>query len=94
VTGPHHDRVIAFTRAHQGAVVLVVCGRHFTAIAPPAEPPLGARWADTALHPDPSTGRRFRDVFSGRTVEATAAGTLDVRDLFAHLPVAMLEALP
>ncbi|HSK04648.1 MAG TPA: malto-oligosyltrehalose synthase [Kofleriaceae bacterium] len=87
--GVHRDRVIAFARAHEGARAIVACGRHFTAIAAPPHDPVGARWEDTAL--DLDEGGRFREVLTGRTLEGRA---LPLREVFAHLPVAILEAIP
>jgi maltooligosyltrehalose synthase len=81
--------VIAFARAHEGARAIVACGRHFTAIAAPPHDPVGARWEDTALELEEPG--RFREVLTGRTLEGRA---LPLREVFAHLPVAILEANP
>jgi (1->4)-alpha-D-glucan 1-alpha-D-glucosylmutase len=89
VAGVHRDRVIAFARAHEGARAIVACGRHFTAIAAPPHDPVGARWVDTALELEEPG--RFREVLTGGTLEGRA---LPLREVFAHLPVAILEANP
>jgi len=87
-TGAHRDRVIGFARAHAGQRVIVACGRHYTAISEPSRDPIGARWNDTELEVGT---RRYRDIITGRTHAGSKAGTLGLRDVFAHLPVAMLE---
>lgn len=94
VSGDHGDRVIAFTRSYGGRGVIVVCGRHFTAIAEPPQRPVGPRWGATSLELGRIAGSRFRDALTGRTLEASARRTLELRDVFAQLPMAMLEAVP
>lgn len=90
--GAHRDRVIAFTRAHEGAAVHVICGRHFTAVAPPAQDPIGAAWGDTTVALASAGGAGgLRDVLTGRRFDGRV---LALRDVFAHLPVALLEARP
>ncbi|MDQ3296969.1 MAG: malto-oligosyltrehalose synthase [Myxococcota bacterium] len=90
--GTHCERVIAFARTYAGERVIVACGRHYTAIAEPSCDPIGARWGDTVIS-GAATAARYRDALTGRTI-AAHDGVLALAEVFAHLPVAMLQELP
>jgi (1->4)-alpha-D-glucan 1-alpha-D-glucosylmutase len=91
--GAHRDRVVAFARTDAGHRVIVACGRHFVGLVPPPRDPLGACWGDTVLELGPA-GTRYRDALTDHTAIAGADGTLAVRDVFVHLPVALLAEVP
>ncbi len=90
-TGTARDQVIAFERSHEGARVIVACGRHFTALAAAPDDPVGRCWGDTTIMVGDG---RVRDAVTGRSLTAGRDGTLALTEVFAHLPVAMLEVQP
>jgi (1->4)-alpha-D-glucan 1-alpha-D-glucosylmutase len=86
--GTHAERAVAFARVHHDRAVIAVVGRHFTKLS---GPPVGAAWGDTRLQlPEALVGRRWRNVLTEATLAAGRAHPL--REIFAHLPVALLEA--
>lgn len=84
--GGFGGHVIAFTRTHGSASVLVAAPR---LVAKLGSPPLGLVWDDTQLAPagDPTA---WRDLFTGRTYPA--GENLMVRALFSELPLAVLQS--
>ena len=100
IDGPAAAHAIAFARLHEGRAVVVAGCRLPAALlaaagAAPGTLEIGpAAWQRTAIVlPRRLQRRRFADVFdrAGRQV-AAAAGALALADLFAALPVALLEA--
>jgi (1->4)-alpha-D-glucan 1-alpha-D-glucosylmutase len=105
VEGARGRHAIAFARTDRapdqaGAptrAVLVVAGRLFHALSADAAGesrlPLGRdTWADTRITlPVGPLRRGYREVFSRRTVEPDARGQLALGELFADLPLALLE---
>lgn len=83
--GDFADKVIAFTRHHETASVLVIVPRHTAALG---FPPIGEVWGDTRVVPA-QAGMRWRDIFSGR--EYTGAA-LPLREAFGELPFTVLIA--
>ena len=93
-SGARAGEVIAFARALDGQVAIALAGRHFTRLGEGDAAPVGPVWQDTTVRLPPAlAGRRFRDVFSGQTIASAASGTLPLPEVFAHLPVALLEGL-
>ena len=100
VSGARARHVIAFARGAGERPVIALAGRFFAALTGGGTEPLTASaWGDTqvSLAPVlPKGGRapRLREALSGRTLTpATADGqpALRLADVFAHLPVALVE---
>jgi (1->4)-alpha-D-glucan 1-alpha-D-glucosylmutase len=97
VTGVHAEHVCAFARV-EGANPLVVAVPRLMATVSrgPAEPPLGERWAETAIVcPSTLSAESWTNVLSGDIVRTEPVGDdtlLPLRKLFADLPVAALLA--
>ncbi|HZN12521.1 MAG TPA: malto-oligosyltrehalose synthase, partial [Blastocatellia bacterium] len=82
----HH--VVAFARAAGGRAAVVAVGRFFSRL----EPAIGGEaWGGTelALGNGLASGE-YREVLTGKVVGA-AGGALPLGEVFAHLPVALLE---
>ncbi len=87
--GDQAEHVVAFAR--DGAIVAVP--RLPWTLAHDA-PPLGKVWTETAIPLGETRPRTYRDVLTGRTVDATIRDgrpLLALADVFAVLPVAVLE---
>ena len=100
VEGDRADSVIAFARIHEGRAVIVAGTRLAAQILGGATHPLvpSADWSATAIIlPRNLVNRRWVNVLGSSADEAAgvveAGGRMLVRDLFARLPVALLEAL-
>jgi (1->4)-alpha-D-glucan 1-alpha-D-glucosylmutase len=103
VAGAQQRRVIALARTTpEGGAAIAVVGRFFVVPADNGapRPSPSETWGDTTVRLDASLPRgRYREVFSGRTVESLgnagdgpdAPVRLAVADLFADLPLALLE---
>jgi (1->4)-alpha-D-glucan 1-alpha-D-glucosylmutase len=94
--GERARHVVAFARLAPGAASITVAGRFFAALAggDPSRAP--GVWNDTRLPLPPElTAERYRDVLSGVRIAASADGAgkrwLPVADLFATLPIVILE---
>ena len=81
-SGSFEEKVVAFERRNEGAVVLVIVPRHTATLG---FPPIGEAWADTHLIPTPAS--RWRDVFTGRE---HGGGNVSLSEAFAELPFAVL----
>jgi (1->4)-alpha-D-glucan 1-alpha-D-glucosylmutase len=95
-TGSRQNHAIAFARGLGRRSVIAAAARFFMALGAEKRKPTGPEiWGDSALllrRDVPRTA--YRDVFSGRTIEIVeqhGKGTLPLAELFAHLPVALLE---
>lgn len=97
--GSARASVCAFARQHEGQQALIVAPRLLARVLPnPAAPPLGSRvWGDARLTlPRGSSSSRYRHVFTGEVLEASdfqGQATLQVADVFANFPVALLEQM-
>lgn len=98
VRGPRSDHVVAYARSHGDALVVVVVPRLTLRLWPDnlATPPLGAQWRGCHVEAPRRGGGsgRFRDLLSGRVVEAVnrrGALVLSLADLFATFPMCLLE---
>jgi (1->4)-alpha-D-glucan 1-alpha-D-glucosylmutase len=94
--GPRAPLVLAYARELAGRAAVVVAPRLPLLLARDGAPPVGGVWEDTALVL-PATaaegGGRWRDLVTGRTLEAPA-GRLRLADALAVAPVALLAAGP
>jgi len=94
--GERRDHAFAFARTYDKSVVLLVVPRLVATLVPDAEvPPIGERvWTDTRLAVPETDARCYRQVLTDECVKVSwQDGITSVRlaDVFAHLPVAMLE---
>jgi len=97
--GQKADHVIAFARASANQTAVVVTGRFFTRLGDPNQPPTGGGvWGDTAVALNyESEAGWYREVFTGQRIRAERASggvELPLAQVFAHLPVALLECEP
>jgi (1->4)-alpha-D-glucan 1-alpha-D-glucosylmutase len=85
--GARRECVFAFAR---GSRAITCVPRLVATLTSDGTPPLGrAAWTDTRIElPGALRGRRYRDVFTGATVEAD--GALEAAAVFARFPVALL----
>jgi (1->4)-alpha-D-glucan 1-alpha-D-glucosylmutase len=94
--GRKENHVIAFARILRERIVVIVTGRFFTRLGAPNQPPTGGGiWGDSSVALDyPASDGLYRDVLTGRLIRAERDGAgidLPLGQVFAHLPVAMLE---
>jgi (1->4)-alpha-D-glucan 1-alpha-D-glucosylmutase len=92
--GAHSRHVIAFARSTADACALTVVGRGFTNLGTPARHPVGEVWGDTVLRLPETRAATYRDVLTGETMKAAqsdAGWTLPLKEIFAHLPISLLE---
>ena len=93
--GTRAEHVCAFARRHGETEVLVIAGRWFAVLAGDGdEVPVGPAWADTRLElGEEARGRRYRNLLDGRHIgiaDGEAAAMLELADVFAELPLALL----
>jgi (1->4)-alpha-D-glucan 1-alpha-D-glucosylmutase len=95
--GEFHENVIAFCRRDGDDWVLALAPRHLSRVSAEGEFPLGEeRWRGTAIRLTEGMPHSWRDVFSGREVEAERHNSdyiLRAADLLERFPVALLENL-
>jgi (1->4)-alpha-D-glucan 1-alpha-D-glucosylmutase len=94
--GQKESHVIAFARVLREQAAVVVTGRFFTRLGDLNQPPTGSGvWGDSTLALNhTSAAELYRDVFTGRLIRAEHGGAgveLPLAQVFAHLPVALLE---
>ncbi len=80
VGGAEAGRVIAFRRTNGKESVIVLTGRHLAS---------SPSWGDTAAAMPPTNGRRWRNIFDGRDLDAQDSH-LDIGTVLRSLPVAVL----
>jgi (1->4)-alpha-D-glucan 1-alpha-D-glucosylmutase len=93
VTGPHAHRVIAFARRLEGRTVVVVAPRLVVPLMDSEgdRMPIGTVWESTSIVlPQELQSQAWHDLLTDRR-GSSGAGTLALADLFATLPVALLE---
>jgi (1->4)-alpha-D-glucan 1-alpha-D-glucosylmutase len=97
VEGPAGEHALAFARHHEGRAAIVAVSRLVAGWLRPDETaestllPPGSSWTGTAIQvPRRLSGRGLADVLGGPPKQAVA-GRLPLSDLFAALPVALLE---
>jgi (1->4)-alpha-D-glucan 1-alpha-D-glucosylmutase len=90
--------VLAFARRSHREWLLVVAGRGLVSVSKGnLEPPVGERWGERAIELPHRAPSRWRDVLSGRLVQArpsVRSPTLSLADLFESFPLAVLFAAP
>ncbi len=100
--GARQRHVIAFARhLPDGGSALVVAGRFFVDLlgsatgAGEARPPVGPEiWGETRVAlAEPLARGRYREVLSDRVVEPDGQGRLALGEVFADLPLALLEPM-
>ena len=96
--GAGQNHVIAFARSLGGRSLIAVAGRFFLSLGAEQRPPTGEEvWGDSALVLRRNLSRAaWRDVFSESTIEIVPRNgkpTLPLKDVFAHLPVALLDGV-
>jgi (1->4)-alpha-D-glucan 1-alpha-D-glucosylmutase len=97
-TGDRQNHVIAFARALGRRSVIAVASRFFVGLGAETTEPTGEEtWGDSALllRRDIS-GAAYREVFSQSTIETVQRNsrhTLPLAQVFAHLPVALLDSV-
>jgi (1->4)-alpha-D-glucan 1-alpha-D-glucosylmutase len=93
--GQKENHVIAFARASANQTAVVVTGRFFTGLGNLSLPPAGSDiWSDSVVALNHTSAGLYRDVFTGRMIRAERGGAgveLPLAQVFAHLPVALLE---
>ena len=91
--GSRREHAFAFARRYEGREVVVVVPRLVAALVPDADmPPLGERtWGDTRLRLPHTTARCYRHALTDRCLPVEN-GDLRAADIFAQVPVAVLEA--
>ncbi len=94
--GRKESHVIAFARVLREQTVVAVTGRFFTRLGDLNQPPTGTGvWGDTAVALNyVSASGLYQDVFTGQRIRAERGGAgveLPLAQVFAHLPVALLE---
>jgi len=94
--GQKENHVIAFARVAGDQAAVIVTGRFFTRLGDAGQPPTGsAAWGDTVVALDhESAAGWYQDVFTGHRIRAernSAGFELPLTQVFAHLPVALLE---
>jgi (1->4)-alpha-D-glucan 1-alpha-D-glucosylmutase len=97
--GDRQDLFCAFARRGEGKVVLVIVPRFLTHLIKSTDQyPLGREiWGGSSiLIPEEIPEDEFRNIFTGETtsvVQRNGQKMLVLGDVFAHFPIAMLEAL-
>jgi (1->4)-alpha-D-glucan 1-alpha-D-glucosylmutase len=96
--GAKPEHVFGFVRRHEQQAALVAVPRLLTGLVPsPSELPLGRDvWPDTVLLlPEGVPNWRWRNVFTGESLKGLVQSdqlVLPLADVFAHFPVALLQA--
>jgi (1->4)-alpha-D-glucan 1-alpha-D-glucosylmutase len=95
--GDRQNHVVAFGRRTGGQCAIAAVGRFFMGLGVETGKPVGETWGDSSL-----LLRRdcafpaYRDIFTRRTIEAVQRNgkrALPLAEVFAHLPVALLEGV-
>lgn len=94
--GCRREHVFAFARAHGGAAAVIAVPRLVATLLPDAETlPVGERvWGDTAITLPANAPRRYRQLLTGRCLQAREQDgrpILDAAAVFEHAPIALLE---
>ena len=92
VTGQQREHVVTYARGREGKAVLVVVPRWVMRLA---SPPLGEQaWSDTTLKlpEELANFKRWRNIYTGETLEATSESMLPLQRILARFPIALLDA--
>lgn len=96
--GAKKEHICAFARRSGNQIVVVVVPRFLTRLTrSPEGPPVGQQiWEDTwVVFPDPESGRQYRNIFTGETIETVERQGrlgLPLGSVFACFPVALLAS--
>ena len=92
VEGLRANHVVAFARCLGDHALVVAVGRYFASLAR-SGPPVGpAVWGSTGIVlPEGLRGRCGHEVLTGASLRATSEPALRVGDIFARLPVAIID---
>lgn len=93
--GTRQNYVVGFARQRADTVAVALCGRFFQRLGASERMPAGSEtWGDTSVTLRKAwAGERWRDVLSGRFVEARerrGLPSLNLSDVFAMVPMALL----
>jgi (1->4)-alpha-D-glucan 1-alpha-D-glucosylmutase len=89
-SGTRANHVVAFARTFGPRAVVVVAGRLFASLGPPAALPLGEAWGDTSLAlPFLKSGISAHNALTGETW-VVRDGAIRLADLCRHFPGALL----
>lgn len=94
VSGQHAARAVAFARRHGAQSVIVAVARFFLELNAGVGLPVGELWHETALMLNEELSGCYRDALTGASLGAQTNGreaVLPLSEVFAHLPVALLE---
>nr|WP_183985525.1 malto-oligosyltrehalose synthase [Deinobacterium chartae] len=84
------EHAVAFARQHEGRTLITAVPRFSLRLTEGQQPwPLGGVWGNTRL-PLTEAGR-YRNLLTGEVLEGESS--LDLAEVFAHFPVALLERL-
>jgi (1->4)-alpha-D-glucan 1-alpha-D-glucosylmutase len=94
VEGRRAPQAVAFARTGREKAVVAVAGRFFTRFGGGAAP-VGDAWQDTRLTlPHGLQKSEYREIFTNRALTPTADGALELEQVLAVLPVALVEVRP
>jgi (1->4)-alpha-D-glucan 1-alpha-D-glucosylmutase len=92
--GALKDHFLAAVRRYKERKLIVVVGRFLTRLMIDGEAPVGHVWEGNSLLLGSQAGECYRDVLTGRrhcVSHRRDSGQLPMEEVFAHLPVALLE---
>ncbi len=94
-TGRHADRLVAFARSTEQAVLLAIVPRLVSPLLDGAKLPLplATAWGDTRVALPEIPAERLHNPLTGTSIEATPKGLL-ASEVLASLPVALLTTEP
>lgn len=92
VEGPRARHVLGFARRTDQASCLTLATRFHLALGADRATPVGVGWQGTTVSLPAVLGRGpWLEAYSGRTLSAAPDGTLDLEEVFAEIPLAMLR---
>ncbi len=92
VEGRHSAQVVAFARTGREKAVIALAGRFFSRFGDAGALRAGEAWRDTRLTLPRGLERgAHREVFTNRFLSTTSGGSLDLEEVFAFLPLALIE---
>lgn len=94
--GELKDHLVSAVRSFNGQNLIVVVGRFLSRLISEGEAPVGEIWKGNSLFLPGNANGCFRDVLTGQqhcASERGQSGQLAMDEVFAHLPVALLEQI-
>ncbi len=93
IAGDRCNHAVAYLRADERRSVLTIVPRFAnTLMRGKTEWPLGEVWGNTAVALPGGHAKSFRNIFTGENVTATETNSIQLRDMFAKFPVAILTS--